>query len=150
MPALTSPQSSAAMIGHMQVDTDASFGIQDAETGMILTSTSIDPNRTVKPKMDHLGRDIGALFTTPIWTINLEFETTMEAALIPNAHPGTALTLAELANYNANTQMGFPTSGFLSLRQQKRNGSQGDFYKGSVTLQLCWLADAGSYVVRAA
>jgi hypothetical protein len=150
MPALTSPQSAAAIIGHMQVELDATIGIQDGETGLILTSTSIDPSRTVKEKMDHEGRDLGALFTTPKYTLGLEYETTIKTALIPSAHPGTALTLAEVNNFNADTQLGFPTDGFLSVRSQKRGGRSGDFYTGSTTLQLCFLATSGAYVVRAA
>lgn len=139
------------MIIHSQVDVDGDPGIQVGETGLLISSLDVTPSREAKVKMDHNARKVMVLFTTPVWSMSLAYETTLNAALIPGSSPGTALTLGEVASLNPATAHGFPTDqGFFTVDSNNRNGKQGDLWSGTAGLSLCWLPTANIQVYRAA
>lgn len=151
MPALSTAAALGAMLIHSQVTVDSDPGIQVGETGLLINSLDVTPSREAKVKMDHLARKVMTLFTTPVWSLSLAYETTVNAALIPGSSPGTALTLGEVASLNPATAHGFPTDqGFLSVDSNTRNGKQGDLWSGTAGMSLCWLPTGDINVYRAA
>ena len=151
MPALSTTVTQGAVIVHSQVDVDGDIGIQDGEDGMILSGLDVKPTRNKIEKTDHIARKVMKIYNTPVITLTLTGETTLNAALIPGSHPGTALTLAEFASLNTATCNGFPTDqGFLSIESNDRTGKQGDLWGLNVVAELCWLPTANIQVYRTA
>ena len=151
MPALSIAAAAGALILHSQVAVDANPGITVGEAGLIIESLNCNPTREKVSYNDHLGRKVLTIYKTPVWSWSLSGKTTLNAALLPGSHPGTALTLAEFASLNVNTANGFPIDeGFISIDSNARTGGQGELWGCAVAGELCWLPSDNIQVFRAA
>jgi hypothetical protein len=151
MPALSAADSNASIIAHMQVDCDATIGLQNGEDGLLLTSLAVQPTRQAKEKYNHEDAFVGVILSRPSLTLGFEYETTLAAALIPGAHPGTALTLAEVQSINPGTLMGFPDGeGYVAILSNTPTHRPGDLNTGSAQGRLMSLPAPGAVLIRAA
>ena len=151
MAALPVLAAAGALVIHSQVSVDATPGIQVGETGLIIESLTINPTRTKLAYDDHMGRRVMSIYKTPMWAFTLNGKTTLNAEVLPGAHPGTALTLAEFASLNAATAHRFPTAeGFISINENTRTGAQGDLWGCAIQGELCWLPTTLVTVFRVA
>ena len=153
MAALPVLAAAGALVIHSQVSVDAAPGIQAGETGLIIESLTINPTRTKLAYDDHMGRRVMSIYKTPMWAFTLNGKTTLNGEVLPSAHPGTALTLAEFASLNAATANGFPRvhpDGFISINENTRTGAQGDLWGCAIQGELCWLPTTVVTVFRVA